>query len=330
MKNTRFVIIIIIVMITFSLFAQEPSSEKKASPYLGKKVLFVNSYHAGYGATPQKIESALSILKSADVDVHVAHMDTKRNRSKVFKKQAGLKVKAEIKQWKPDLVIAADDNASKYLVEPYYKNADLPFVFIGVNWDASKYGYPYKNATGQIEIEPIKSLILKLVQFSQGKRVGILTLDSLTDRISIKHYENILEIDFQKEVYVNTFKEWKKKYLSLQKQVDILILRNVKGIAGWNNEEAESFIMEHTLIPTGTTTPSSAPYAMVSYIKVIEEIGEYAGYTALKILSGTPPESIPIEKNKRAAIKLNLSIAKKLGIIFKTSLLKKAKIVRSP
>lgn len=330
MKNTCFVVVIIIAMITVSSFVQESSGEKKASPHLVKKVLFVNSYHAEYAATPQKIGSALSILKSAGVDVHVTHMDTKRNRSEAFKKQAGLRVKEEIEQWKPDLVIAADDSASKYLVEPYYKDADLPFVFIGVNWDASKYGYPYKNATGQVEIEPIKSLILKLLTFSQGKRVGILTLDSLTDRKSIKHYRKILEIDFQKEVYVNTFREWKEKYLVLQKQVDVLILRKMQGIDDWDGEESWAFIMEHTLIPTGTTIPSTTPYAMVGYIKVIEELGEYAGYTALKILSGTPPESIPIETNNRAAIELNLSIAKKLGIIFKTSLLKKAKIVRYP
>ena len=47
------------------------------------------------------------------------------------------KAKAEIDAFKPDVVIAADDNASKYLIEPYFKDAALPFVFCGVNWDAS-------------------------------------------------------------------------------------------------------------------------------------------------------------------------------------------------
>ena len=65
----------------------------------------------------------------------IFRMDTKRNTDEEFKKTAALKAKAEIEASKPDVVIAADDNASKYLIQPYFKDASLPFVFCGVNWD---------------------------------------------------------------------------------------------------------------------------------------------------------------------------------------------------
>ncbi|MEJ2660274.1 MAG: hypothetical protein P8Z73_06080, partial [Desulfobacteraceae bacterium] len=63
-----------------------------------------------------------------------------------------------IKEYNPDVVIASEDDASKYVVEPYFKNASIPFVFCGVNHSGDRYGYPYKNATGIIELDPIPKL----------------------------------------------------------------------------------------------------------------------------------------------------------------------------
>ena len=34
----------------------------------------------------------------------------------------------------------------------FFDDADLPVVFCGVNWDAATYGYPFKNATGIVEV----------------------------------------------------------------------------------------------------------------------------------------------------------------------------------
>jgi hypothetical protein len=83
-------------------------------------------------------------LKESGIELKVFRMDTKRNADEAFKKDAALKAKAEIEAFKPDVVIASDDNASKFLIEPYYKNASLPFVFCGVNWDEKCTGFPVK------------------------------------------------------------------------------------------------------------------------------------------------------------------------------------------
>jgi hypothetical protein len=32
---------------------------------------------------------------------------------------------------------------------PFFKNASLPFVFCGINWDSTEYGLPCENVTGQ-------------------------------------------------------------------------------------------------------------------------------------------------------------------------------------
>ncbi len=74
-------------------------------------------------------------------------MNTKQIKKDYLRKLEALKVKKVIQQWKPDLVIASDDAASKYVVKEYYRDANIPFVFIGVNWSIKSYEYPYKNVT---------------------------------------------------------------------------------------------------------------------------------------------------------------------------------------
>ncbi len=75
-----------------------------------------------------------------------------------------------IDSWQPDVVIASDDNASKYLIAPYYKGGDLPFVFCGLNWDASVYGFPAKNVTGMVEVAQIPQLLEVLKRHAKGDR----------------------------------------------------------------------------------------------------------------------------------------------------------------
>jgi hypothetical protein len=103
-----------------------------------KKVLLVDSYHEGYAWSDGEVAGAKSVFKDT-VDLKVVRMDTKRNPSADAKKQAGEKVKAEIEAFKPDAVIVLDDNSVKYVTVPFYKDSPLPFVFAGVNWDASSY-----------------------------------------------------------------------------------------------------------------------------------------------------------------------------------------------
>jgi hypothetical protein len=62
-------------------------------------------------------------------------MDTKLNPEE----KVQVKVKEapkQIEKFSPDLVIASDDNAVKYIVRPHLK--DIFVVFCGVNWSADQ------------------------------------------------------------------------------------------------------------------------------------------------------------------------------------------------
>jgi hypothetical protein len=177
--------------------------------YDGKKILFIDSYHEG---------CACSDGITSGVELKVIRMDTKRNAGDVFKKEAAFKAKAVIESFKPDVVIAVGDNDSKYLIMAYYKDADLPFVFCGVNWDAGDYGYPYKNATGMVEITPIPQIIAQLRACAKGDRIGFLAPDILTAHKEVDNYRKVFGYDVT-NYFAKYFGDWKKGFSELQGKV---------------------------------------------------------------------------------------------------------------
>jgi len=69
-------------------------------------------------------------------------------------------------------------------------------------------------------------------------------------------------------------------------------------------------------------------YALLGITKIPEEQGEWQAGTALKILDGASPSSIPLVKNKRGKLMVNLKIAEKLGAVFSPSVLKNAETTK--
>jgi len=300
-----------------------------ASAYAGKKkVLYIDSYHPEYPWSAGITAGVESVLDSInDVELKIIRMDTKRNTSEEFKKAAALKAKNVIDIWKPDIVIASDDNASKYLIAPYFKDADIPFVFCGVNWDATPYGYPFKNATGMVEVSPVLDTIKALKKFTKGGRIGYISVNALSERKSLHYFKEKLKISFSDEKLIDDFPEWKREYLRLQDSVDMLIWTNPIGIKGWDDDQAVAFILKHTKIPTGAVTDDNVRYAMIGRVKIAEEQGWWAGKTALRILNGTSPANIPVTTNKESRLFLNMQLANRLGIKFSMDLLEKATLV---
>ena len=130
-----------------------------ATAQAGKKILFINSYHEGYAWSDGEEKGAKAALAGSGAELRFHRMDTKRHQEEAFRVKAGQKAREEIEAWKPDLVIVADDPAVKYVLQQYYKGAKVPFVFCGVNWDATKYGLPYPNATGMLEVAPVMEFV---------------------------------------------------------------------------------------------------------------------------------------------------------------------------
>ncbi|WP_163336398.1 ABC transporter substrate-binding protein [Desulfopila sp. IMCC35008] len=304
-----------------------------------KKVLYVNSYHSGYEWS-DKIEKgifkALNITllpdgsldtTKSDVDLKIIRMDTKRNVTEEFKKKAALQAKTVIEQWHPDLVITSDDNAVKYLAAEYYRNSDIPFVFCGVNLDASVYGLPSANMTGIVEVTPVRTTITMLREYAAGDRLGYIGGDVLSEQEDLNYLRDSVGLDFSDGALVTSFAEWEQVYTRLQETVDMLLWLSPAGIKGWDYDKAREFVMEHTRIPTGAIASFNIRLALLGRVKVAEEQGWWAGNTALSILEGTLPADIPVARNKQSVVYLNMRLARKLGVKFPMAWIEEAEFV---
>ena len=289
-----------------------------------KRILFVDSYHQGYAWSDGITDGINGVLAGQNVELRIHRMDTKRNKSEEFKQEAGRKAKQVIDSWRPDVVIAADDNAQKYLIVPYFRGSDLPVVFAGVNWDASGYGYPAQNVTGMVEVEAPNQLFDILRNFAKGERLGSIGTNSETNRKVVQKYGELLGIYFEQDVYVDTFDQWKQAYLDMQGKVDMLFMYNNAGIEGWDDAEAAAFVRQHAVIPSGSVQPWMAPFVMVAYSKDATEQGEWSAKTALRILNGESPAYIPIVRNQRGEMMVNSSIANRMGVEVPPSMLSAA------
>ncbi|HWQ95939.1 MAG TPA: ABC transporter substrate binding protein [Candidatus Methylomirabilis sp.] len=304
------------------------AGDKPIKIYEGKKVLYIDSYHAGYEWSDGVTRGIENIFNNTGIELKILRMDTKRNDTEQFGKQAGLMARSVIEEFRPDVVIISDDPAFKYLLMPYYRDAALPFVFCGINWDASIYGAPYNNTAGMIEVSLTPKLITFLKEYSRGERLGFIAGNTSTDKKNAHYYNKLYNITFTKKYHVNTFEEWKKSFRSLQEEVDILILENNAGIINWNDREAEAFVLENTKIPAGAIQVWLSNDSLISMTKIPEEQGEWSASTALIILNGTSPPDIPITANKKGKLFVNLKIADKLRVIIRPELLKNAEIIR--
>lgn len=304
--------------------ASQAESQKDLT---GKRILLINSYHPGYEWSDGIVEGARKTLGGTGIELEVVCMDTKRNTSEAFCRQAAERVRERIEQYRPDLVISADDNAFKYVIAEYYRDVDLPVVFCGINWDASEYGAPYTNTTGMLEVGLPCRTVEYLSRYAKGDRIGYMGGDVLTARKEAFHYKRILgrEIDAR---FAKDFEQWKRKYVELQQTCDMVIFYNNAGIAGWDHDEAVRFVMANTKVVTGATLMHHmAPYAVITLVRRPQEQGEWSAQSAIEILRGRAPSDIPVTRNKQGELYLNLDLAEKLGIVFPPAMIRSAGIV---
>ncbi|TLS66678.1 hypothetical protein FEF65_09135 [Mariprofundus erugo] len=288
--------------------------------------LYISSYHSGYEWN-DGIEQGLEKSLAGKCRLEKFYMDSKRHQSDDHSKMMALQAKAYIEKLSPDILIAADDNASRYLIQPFYKNSSIPVVFCGINYSVAPYGYPYDNATGMIEISPVRPLYKQIKAIlGSVKRGAFLAADVTTQH---------REYDLNKEVYsshgielapvfVKTMAEWSKQFKRLQSQGDFLVIGNNAGISDWSEEQATAVSRAETRILTVTNYDWMRWYALLSITKLAEEQGEWAGDVALAVLGGADISKIPVVANRHWNIYVNPELLETSGIKLPQTIMLKA------
>jgi ABC-type uncharacterized transport system substrate-binding protein len=310
----KFQCLLLLSILFFTACDPSPSnkSSQKESPSPLKKILYVDSYHQDYLPNTLTRKAFEKKLKNYNTQIEYRFLNAKHQSKDSIAHYAKL-ISNELPALNPDLIVISDDAAMNQLVKPYLLTQNIPIIFVGVNWNTD---IKAPHITGQLEVELLLELIKELKKHAKGSKIGILTANTLTDIKSIRAYENDLGVQFEKKVLVDNFSEWKDQFTELQRQVDILILRQNAGIAEWDTDSADEFVLNHTRIPTGSTNQHMQSLSLLTMPKMNGEFGEFAGKTAQKIFSGIQPADIPKERNKRSNITINTEIAKKMNVLF--------------
>jgi len=304
-----------------------PASAEQRAQHSGKRIFWIDSYHEGNPWNDGIRRGIRGALQGSGVLLEVFHMDTARNAGEAYANGVAQKTKAAIEAFKPDVLIATDDAAQKYVVVPFYRDSETPVVFAGVNWNATTYGYPTANVTGMLEFDLVDPLIRALREYARGDRVAYLSGDTQTQAKVVATYNELFFGGKMQVRLVKDFEEFKQAFVALQGSADMLLTGNYAGIAGWDEKAARAFIMEHTRIPTGYVDGYMTPLVLITMGKIPEEQGEYAAQVALAVLGGAKPSAFPLVSNKKALLGINLVLADKLGIVFSPSMLKNASTV---
>ena len=325
--------------------AQEVSStpESTAIPRKLGKVLVINSYHLGFPFSDGEQEALFTAFgarlvgedhiddSEAVANLRLIYLDSKHHPSGPTLEQNVAQAWQVIDDWKPDVIMACDDNAVRLILDKLPENSPIKGVYCGVNYSADAYDLPPEQITGMIEVIIASLFDKEFKKLGVGTRVGYLAADSLSNRkdepLFQEHFgERLTDIQ-----YFSSLDDFSAKLEHLQSHCDSIILGSLAPVINTqyseNWYEGLSIIQERIAVPIAAVNAMDADFALLTLSKNPHEQGAWAGKTAIRLLQGTPPTAIPSVKNQEVRALVNSALAKQLNIRFNTELLQHAKIV---
>ena len=204
----------------------------------------------------------------------------------------------------------------------------MPFVFCGINWTASEYGFPYDNATGMIEVAPVQAMIEEARGLvGNARRTLYIGANTATERKNadrLRRAADRLNLSFDQRL-ASSLAEWIEAYTAGQ-EYDFIIIGSNAGINDWDETVVREAILPLTRRLTVTSHTWMMPVSMLGMTKVAEEQGEWAGQVALQILAGSPPSRFPIVANRKWDLYLNQVLLSAGGVSLPAQLQAKGKV----
>jgi len=296
-----------------------------SSAMADNKVLLVHSYHKGYSWVDGITTGVQKGLEGSEAQLEIFYMDTKRKTSEEWKKEAGQMAKKKVDDFKPDVVITADDNAQEYFARDYTGKDSPQIVFCGVNAEASAYGFPASNVTGILErpffIECLN--LLKAIDRSI-KTISVISDDGPTSTAMYDYMKNLAAKSPVKVVSFDqpsTFDQWQgliKKYQDSVDAIAVISYHTVKKVAGGESmdpEEVIAWTRANNQKPTTTIVDFAVEDGVLcGVVESSEEHGLAAAQIARQILEGKKASDFPVKTAKKGTVMLNTGTAEKLGM----------------
>ncbi|NDV19618.1 response regulator [Pseudodesulfovibrio sp. JC047] len=289
-----------------------------------KSVLYLNSYHHGYGWSDSILEGARSVLDTSQykIDLQIEYMDAKRyNYEDVTALFVRLyKEKFATKQF--DVVMVSDNDAFTFVVQHREELfPGVPIVFSGVN-DYEAKGLQQDNMTGVVELFDMKKTLEVALKLHPEKKHMIVVTDSSTTGTAIKHQVQAIVPQFKERLTVDYWID-----ISMQAVMDrvttlpddtflfaIPYYQIIDGRFSTAQEVVES-ISKHSSVPIYTCWGFLIGHGTVGGHMISGFLhGKTAAELALKVLDGTPAEDIPIYDKPIGEYIFDYTVMERLGI----------------
>ncbi len=319
---------------TFLLLCVPPDNVSALASY---KVLVVMSYGLDHDFEQEIRQGIDSVLRDHSNTKYI-YLGTKKNIASG--PQKAREAYELYKKFKPDGVIAVDDNAQAMFVVPYLKDkVKTPVMFCGVNAEPEIYGYPASNVSGILERVPIsQSLAFAKQLMPDIKTFGYMALDSPTGRSILNYLQHEVDTMPLKLASIQlpaTMAETRKLIAGINQEIDIWYVPTMQGIKDDNgipltHKQIVPILADTFTRPLLGDHKDIIKYGMLCGMTLVgQEQGSTAAEMLLKAMTGTPISKLPITRNKKGNPVINVTVMKQLGIKPKPILLKDAELVRT-
>ncbi len=295
-----------------------------------RRVLVVHSYNPEYVWTRHITQGIRDALAGVTADIDVVYLDAKRRPDPSSLREAAALALARIEAEAPRVVVAVDDAAQAYLVEPFLKGRPSPqVVFCGVNAPMRTYGFPAENVSGVRERYHFREgfdLIKRIVP--QARTVAFVGEDSesmryVADDLREEQRQNgPFSLEVAGVDICRTFQEWQEKILYYQEHADILSfgpynsLREGQAGPVVSPDAVMAWTDAANTKPTLGFADIACEHGMLcGILESGHEQGALAGGMVRGILTtGRPAGVLPVVVNVKGVVLVNLRTAERLGL----------------
>lgn len=310
-----------------------------ASQAWAGKVLVIESYHPGFSWDASYLRGLREVL-APDHEIRTFAMDTKRIAVEQYGKRAA-EALAVFREYKPDLVVLGDDNATR-LLAPDLLSTGVPIVFLGLNNNPREYDlYGHPHVAGLME----RPLLFQSVNVA--RKICPFPIRRVMFLFDVSETSNLIASDVfrdgaSKELFgirvdmlqVATIDEWKDAVQNARKNGYDLIFAGLSqrlqdddgGCC--HDDNMISWTAQHSPVPCLGLWDFSIGRGRLAagLVHVGEYQGRAAGNLARRLLAGERSVSIPLAVED-GVIMYSRSEAARQGLVFPEGLAANAVVV---
>ncbi len=283
------------------------------------RILVLQSYGTEYAWTRDVDVGIRRVFDDTGVagnyELRWHYMDLKRHPWPESKMAAGVQARHAIDEWRPDVLIAVDDDAQEYAAKYYANRPDIRIVFAGTNGSISPYGYDKAdNVTGILERKPLTAIRDALIQigFARNGPLRIVEICDASETVKLDH-ASIAAFDWKPLRYVGahlveTFDDWQRAVLAADGEADVIMTTNYRKLSRSHidrtlvpPDEVLAWTEQHSQLPViGTNAFFVEDGGMLAIATSPFEQGETAARMARQIIDrGTSPRDIAVATTRQ-------------------------------